>query len=779
MLVAVSPNDPKRAPGSHSDRRHDGSPEPPIELGEPRIEPYEAAAGGVAAVTTALRHTIREAGVRRGGRALLKVNQEDGFDCPSCAWPDPKKRSFVEFCENGARAVADEATRKRVDPHFFARWSIPDLLGQSDRWLNEQGRLTHPMVRRPGSEHYTEISWDEAFELVASELSSVDDPNQAVFYTSGRTSNEAAFLYQLFVRQFGTNNMPDCSNMCHESSGTGLKDTIGVGKGTVQLEDFELADAIFVIGQNPGTNHPRMLTALREAKRRGCTIVSINPLREAGLLAFKHPQHVVDMLGPGVRISDVYLQVRIGGDIALLKGIMKIMLERERADPGSVLDRDFIVQHTSDFDDFATALDAVSWHDIDQQSGVQRCDIEAAAEIAIRSQRTICCWAMGVTQHKHGVDNVQEIVNFLLLRGNLGRPGAGACPVRGHSNVQGDRTMGVWEKLPPWSDRLAQEFSFMPPRAHGYDTVGAIEAMLAGRVNVFLALGGNFLSATPDTHRTAQGLRRCRLTAHVSTKLNRAHLITGDASLILPCLGRSERDQQAGIEQFVTVENSMSIVHASRGTLEPASQHLLSEPMIVAKLATATLAERSRVDWLGLAGNYDRIRDCIERVVPGFHHFNDRVRLPGGFVLPNSARERRFETSNGRARFTVVDLPCMNLEPGQYLMTTIRAHDQFNTCIYDRDDRYRGVYGHRRIVLMNPVDMRSSNLRDGQKVTLISHFGAEQRMASSFVVVPYELPRRCVATYFPEANVLIPLGSYAHKSRTPTSKSVVITIHPA
>ena len=756
--------------------------QPPAEFtGAAKIARRAEAAGGVPAVVSALKFALREAGAARGARTLLRVNQKDGFDCPGCAWPDPEgERSIAEFCENGAKHVADEATTKRVTPEFFKRHSVAELSRQPDQWLNAQGRLTHPVVLRRGSDHYQEISWDEAFRLVAAELNTLASPDEAAFYTSGRTSNEAAFLYQLFVRQFGTNNMPDCSNMCHESSGTALTTTIGVGKGTVTLEDFNRAELIFVVGQNPGTNHPRMLTALRAAKQRGCKIVHVNPLPEAGLLRFKHPQEIADVLGSGVSLSDLFLQVRINGDVALLKGLMKEVLEEESCRPGEVLDHDFIREHTAGFDEFARALDEVSWDDIVEQSGVVREQLREAARLFINSPRTIVCWAMGLTQHKNAVANIQEIVNLLLLRGQIGKPGAGVCPVRGHSNVQGDRTMGVWDRpTPAFLDALAREFNFEPPREHGLDTVGAIKAMHEGRVKVFFALGGNFLSAAPDTEFTAGALRRCRLTAHVSTKLNRAHLVTGEQALILPCLGRTERDVQASGEQFVSVENSMGVVHASRGTLAPASEHLLSEARIVARLASATLRGRGTVDWLALADDYDRIRDLIARVIPGCDDYNRRVRAPAGFSLPNHAREGRFVTDTKRANFTVHELPRLALAPGQFLMMTVRSHDQFNTTVYDLDDRYRGIHHERRVVFLNREDVREAGLDEGQAVDLVSHFEGEERVARRFLVVPYDIPRRCAATYFPEANVLVPIGAVADKSNTPASKSVVITLRPS
>jgi molybdopterin-dependent oxidoreductase alpha subunit len=753
------------------------SAQPPATPEPLRVGPQATSAGGVPAVVSALKHAWGEMGPVRGTRALLNVNQPHGFDCPGCAWPDPKHRTAFEFCENGAKAVAEEATTARVTPDFFRQWSLVELAAQTDHWLGKQGRLTHPMVLREGATHYAPLSWDEAFALIAEELNALGSPDEACFYTSGRTSNEAAFLYQLFVRQFGTNNLPDCSNMCHESSGTALLETVGIGKGSVTLEDFEKAEVIVVIGQNPGTNHPRMLTALEAAKRQGCHIVSINPLPEPGLMRFKHPQKVSGVLGSGTPLAELFLQVRINGDVALLQGLGKALLEAEAKQPGTVVDRAFVEDKTLGYAEYAAHLGTVSWEDVVEQSGVAREQMEAAAGLLARSQRIIWCWAMGLTQHRNAVGNIQEIVNLVLLRGSIGKPGAGVCPVRGHSNVQGDRTMGIWERpRPAFLDALAREVGFEPPRHHGLDTVATIRAMHEGRVKVFFALGGNFLSATPDTEFTAEALRRTRLTVHVSTKLNRAHLVTGRRALILPCLGRTERDVQARGPQFVTVENSMGIVHTSRGTLEPASEHLLSEPLLVARLARAVLGPRSQVDWLGLVEDYGRIRELISRVIPGFEDYNRRVVEPGGFALPNGPREGRFTTPSGKAHFTVHEMPRLKLGPGQLLMMTIRTHDQYNTTVYGLDDRYRGIHNGRRVVMLNAEDMRALGLEAGQAVDLTSHFQGQQRVAKHFVVVPYDIPRGCAATYFPEANALVPIDSVAEKSRTPTSKSVVISL---
>ncbi|MDY7228292.1 FdhF/YdeP family oxidoreductase [Hyalangium rubrum] len=773
------PEEASRSPAPLAPERV--SAQPPPEARPPDIGPPQEVAGGVPAVVSSLQHIWKEMGAVRGTQLLLKVNQKDGFDCPGCAWPDPDaERSMAEFCENGAKAVAEEGTTARVTPEFFRQWSVEALSRQSDLWLGKQGRLTHPMVLREGSGHYEPLSWEEAFALVASELNALGSPDEACFYTSGRTSNEAAFLYQLFVRQFGTNNLPDCADLCHESSGTALGEVLGFGKGTVKLEDFEKAEAIFVIGQNPGTNHPRMLTSLQQAARRGCKIVSINPLPETGLNRFKHPQEAIQLLGPGTAINSLWLQVRINGDVALLKGLGKALLEEEARRPGQVVARDFIRQRTTGFEAYVESLRAVSWDEVVEQSGVSAEQLREAARILAESEGTIFCWAMGLTQHRNAVANIQEIANVALLRGSVGRPGAGLCPVRGHSNVQGDRTMGIVEKpSPAFLDALQRELGFEPPRKPGLDTVATIHAMHEGRVKVLFALGGNFLSATPDTEFTAEALRRTRLTVHVSTKLNRAHLVHGRRALILPCLGRTERDMGAGEARFVTVENSMGVVHTSRGAVEPASEHLLSEPELVSRLARAVLGERSRVDWQGLSEDYDRIRELISRVIPGFEDFNRRVREPGGFYLPNGPREGRFLTPDSKARFTVHPLPRIELAPGQLLMMTIRSHDQYNTTLYGLDDRYRGIRNGRRVVMMHPEDIRARGLTEGQVVDLTSHFQGETRVARRFVVVPYRIPKGCAATYFPETNVLVAIDDFAEKSRTPASKSVVISVAPS
>lgn len=765
--------------------------QPPEETKGPSLREPHRVAAGMRALTQSIRFTFRETGFTRGLATWLKVNKKDGFDCQSCAWPSPDDdRHVFEFCENGVKALTSEATRKQIGPEFFREHSIADLRKQTDYWLELQGRLVHPMVKRPGSTHYEPITWEEAFQLMARELNALPTPNAAAFYTSGRTSNEAAFCYQLFARQFGTNNLPDCSNMCHESSGAALNEAIGIGKGCVTLKDFEQADGIFIIGQNPGTNHPRMMTSLERAKENGATIVALNPMPEPGLMQVVNPnpqeysnvlKFPIKMLfDVGTAITDLWLPVRINGDMAALRGIMKEMLMEEEKSPGTVFDREFIASSTSGSEAFLEHLRATSWEVILRGSGLTCEQIRAAAEIAMKCKRIICCWAMGLTQHKNAVATIQEVMNFLLLGGHIGRPGAGPCPVRGHSNVQGDRTMGIWERMnDEFMAQLGREFGFLPPEEHGTDTVEAIKAMRGGKIRFFLGLGGNFLAATPDTEYTAKALQNCRLTAQISTKLNRGHLITGEIALILPCLGRSEIDRQESGEQFVTVEDSMSVINPSRGHLEPASKDLRSEPAIIAGLAEATLGARTTVDWKGLAGNYDRIRDHIEHVIAGFENFNERIRKDV-FYLPNDARDnRKFNNGIGKAKFVISEIDPHDLRPGEYLMMTVRSHDQFNTTIYGLNDRYRGVYNGRRVIFMNPDDVKDSGLQQGQFVDLTSHYENEKRVAKHFMVAPFNIPRRCTATYFPEANVLVPINSTADRSNTPTSKSVVITVAPS
>ena len=763
--------------------------EVPIETSEARIGRREMAAAGLPAVAQTVRFGVREMGVRRMVSMYLDVNKKDGFDCQSCAWPSPDgERHIAEFCENGAKAISSEATTKRVTAAFFAEHAIDELARRSDKWLNDQGRLTEPVVRRAGRDHYEPIGWDEAFSLIADELHGLDSPDQATFYTSGRTSNEAAFLYQLLARSFGTNNLPDCSNMCHESSGAAMAESIGVGKSTVVFSDFDEADTIFLIGQNPGTNHPRMLTALERAKRNGATIVTINPMPETGLMRVRNPnpqeaKHLItfpaELLGKGAALSDLHLPVRVNGDVAAIKGIMKAVLEEEERRSGKVLDQAFIDQHTSGFEAFAEDLRGTPWDEIIEASGLELDQIRTAGRIAANARRMIACWAMGLTQHRNGVDNVSAVINLLLLGGHIGRPGAGACCVRGHSNVQGDRTMGIWEKVDGgFLDALGREFAFDPPRHDGLDSVDSITAMYDGDVKVLVALGGNLLAAAPDTAYTAVAMTRCELTVQISTKLNRGHLVTGRQALILPCLGRSEIDRQRSGEQFVTVEDSLSVISSSRGSLEPASPDLRSEPAIVAAMATAVLGDTATVQWSALADDYDQIRDHISRVVNGFEDFNKRI-TSDVFSLPNAARHREFKTATDRANFAVTPIPTHRLQAGEYLLTTIRSHDQFNTTVYGLDDRYRGVFGGRRVIFVNHDDVAAAGFTSGQHVDVTSHFENHERTMTRVQVVPYAIAKRSAAMYFPEANALVPVSSVADKSNTPTSKSIRITLTPS
>ncbi|KUL51063.1 MULTISPECIES: FdhF/YdeP family oxidoreductase [unclassified Streptomyces] len=739
----------------------------------PQVAPAQHAAAGLPAIGHTLKIAQRQMGVRRTALTLLRVNQKDGFDCPGCAWPEPDHRHKAEFCENGAKAVAEEATLRRVTPAFFAEHPVADLATRSGYWLGQQGRLTHPMYLAEGAERYEPVSWERAFDIVAEELDALDGPDESVFYTSGRTSNEAAFLYQLFARELGTNNLPDCSNMCHESSGSALTETLGVGKGSVLLDDLHQSDLIIVAGQNPGTNHPRMLSALEKAKNNGARIITVNPLPEAGLERFKNPQTPQGML-KGTALTDLFLQVRIGGDQALFRLLNKLILETEGA-----VDKEFIDAHTHGYEEFAAAARDADWDDTLKATGLERARVEEALRMVLASERTVVCWAMGLTQHKHSVPTIREVVNFLLLRGNIGRPGAGVCPVRGHSNVQGDRTMGIFERpAPAFLDALEKEFGFAPPRHHGLDVVRAIRALRDGEAKVFFAMGGNFVAASPDTEVTEAAMRKARLTVHVSTKLNRSHAVTGARALILPTLGRTERDVQGGTEQFVTVEDSMGMVHASRGRLQPASPALLSEPAIVCRLARRVLGSASRTPWEEFEKDYAAVRDRIARVVPGFEDFNTKVAAPGGFALPHAPRdERRFPTATGKANFTAAPVEYPTVPEGRLLLQTLRSHDQYNTTIYGLDDRYRGIRNGRRVVLVHPDDARALGFADGSYADLVSEWrdGVERR-APGFRIVHYPTARGCAAAYYPETNVLVPLDATADTSNTPASKSVVVRL---
>ncbi|ANI40947.1 FdhF/YdeP family oxidoreductase [Mycolicibacterium vaccae] len=750
------------------------------------VGPAKSEAAGVKAVLVSMQRALSQMGPVRTAATLAKLNQRHGFDCPGCAWPEEHGgRKLAEFCENGAKAVAEEATKRVVTPEFFARHTIAELDAKPEYWLSQQGRLTHPMVLRPGDDHYRPIGWDDAYRLIADELAALDDPNQAVFYTSGRTSNEAAFLYQLFVRSFGTNNLPDCSNMCHESSGTALIDAIGIGKGSVTVEDLVQADLILIAGQNPGTNHPRMLSVLEKAKANGAKIIAVNPLPEAGLIRFKDPQKVHGVVGDGVPIADEFVQIRLGGDMALFAGLGRLLLEaQDKAGPDvQIVDRDFVDRHTAGFAEYETRTRAVDLDTVLEATGIGREQLDRVASMMATSQRIVVCWAMGLTQHKHAVPSISEISNVLLMRGMIGKPGAGLCPVRGHSNVQGDRTMGIWEKMPErFLAALDARFGIASPRDHGYDTVDAIRAMRDGKATVFMAMGGNFVSATPDTAVTEAALRNCSLTVQVSTKLNRSHLVHGRTALILPSLGRTDRDIQATGKQLVSVEDSMSMVHLSRGSLRPPGDHVRSEVAIVCQLARTVFGPDHPVPWETFNADYDTIRDAIATVVPGCGDYNRRVREPDGFQLPHPPRDsREFHTATGKANFAAYPIEWVPVPEGRLVLQTLRSHDQYNTTIYGLDDRYRGVKGGRRVVFVNPADLARFGLADGDRVDLVSEFTdaagqLQERCAKDFRVVGYPTPEGNAAAYYPETNPLVPLDHTAAKSNTPVSKAVVIRL---
>lgn len=742
----------------------------PEDLNSLRLGKVKKTAAGIPAAISSLNHGIRKMGVSKTIKTLLMVNQKDGFDCPGCAWPDPNHRTSFEFCENGAKAVADEAMKDKVNPNFFERYDVQTLLKKSDHWLNKQGRISHPMILKPGSSNYVPIQWKEAFDLISESIKSMDQPERGVYYTSGRTSNEAAFLYQALVRSLGTNNLPDCSNMCHESSGKALGSTIGIGKGTVHLEDFNKSDLILVVGQNPGTNHPRMLTALRDAKRNGSKIVNINPLPETGLSRFKHPQEYMEMDLTSTQLSDMHLQVKIGGDAALFQGVIKHLLDTNNYDTR------FIEEYTIQFEQLKLHMEDFSWNQVIQDSGISKKQIIQFAEMCANSNATIACWAMGLTQHRNGVSVIQEVVNLLLLGGHIGRAGAGVCPVRGHSNVQGDRTVGIWEApSEAFLETMEKGLGFDLPKEHGYDVVESIHAMEKGIVDVFICMGGNFLSATPDTRRTAKAIQNIGLTVQISTKLNRSHLITGKSALILPVLGRTEIDIQNSKKQFVTVENSMGVVHRSEGKLKPTSPTLMSEPSIVAELGQRLVPEN--LSWNTLTQDYDAIRDLMSDSLRGFENYNERVRQDNGFLLPNPPRDKlEFDTPSGKAAFSMNPLPDVSVKSNEYVLMTMRSHDQYNTTIYGLHDRYRGIHGNRRVVLMNSLDMAENGLKTRDVIHLSSSFEGTLRQSNNWIVVAYDIPKGNMAAYFPEANELVPLDSVAEKSNTPTSKWIVVSL---
>jgi molybdopterin-dependent oxidoreductase alpha subunit len=751
---------------------------PPVrDVDEDDLEVEEAghAAAGPKAVAVAMKRAVEQMGIRRTAQTLRRLNQVEGFDCQGCAWPDPdpEHRHAAEFCENGAKAVTEEATLRRLDRGFFAAHSLADLADRTDYWLGQQGRITEPMVLRAGASHYEPVTWDDAFAMVAGHLRGLASPDEAVFYTSGKTSNEAAFAYQLFVRAFGTNNLPDCSNMCHESTSVGLAETIGIGKGSVSLDDVHHAQLIVIAGQNPGTNHPRMLSALEEAKRNGARIIAVNPLREAGLVRFRNPQKPRGWVSGGTPLADLHLPIRLNGDLALFQAIGSLLLEWD------AVDHDFVARHTTGFEEWAAHVKGLDWDLVRRATGLTREQVEEAAAMFRDSSATVTCWAMGITQHRNAVATVKELVNVALLQGNIGKPGAGLCPVRGHSNVQGDRTMGIWERpKPAFLDALEREFGFTPPREPGFDTVEAVRALRDGRARVFFAVGGNFVSAVSDTDVTEDAMRQADLTVHVSTKLNRSHVVTGREALILPALGRSERDRTGGREQRVTVEDSMSAVHASKGPLEPASTDLRSEVDIVCSLAEATLGDVHGLPWADYRADYGAIRRSIAQVVPGCAAYDEKVDQPGGFVMPHPPRDsREFPTGAGRAVFSVSPIDVLEVPEGRLLLQTLRSHDQFNTTIYGLDDRYRGVKGGRRVVFVHPDDIAHLGFADGDHVDLVSEWrDGSERAAVDFRVVAYDQPRGCAAAYYPETNPLVPLDSNAEGSNTPTSKSVVIRL---
>jgi molybdopterin-dependent oxidoreductase alpha subunit len=739
---------------------------------KPEIPP----AGGWEALA-AVGRALREQGAIVGARALLKTNQPQGFDCPGCAWPDPSPTSSFEFCENGAKAVAWEATQKTIGPEFFATHAVSALREQSDHWLEAQGRLTHPLRYNGRTDHYEPVGWDEAYEFIGARLRALPSPDAAAFYTSGRTSNEAAFLWQLFVREFGTNNLPDCSNLCHEASSIGLPQSIGVGKGTVTLADFALADCLISFGHNPGSNHPRMLATLREIARRGAPILVFNPMRERGLVGFRSPKHAGDLLGGGTDLATHYFQPRVGTDHRVLQGLMKRLVELDGA-----VDTDFVRDHTTGFGELATQLRGLDWAKICEGTGLTRAEFDTAARVYAAAPTAIVAYGMGVTQHRHGTGTVQQIANLLLLRGNIGRPGAGICPVRGHSNVQGDRSVGINERPPPdFLDRLEAATGITAPRRHGVTVVECIEAIRRGEIRALIALGGNIAMAAPDPVATHAALGSIGLFAAISTKLNRSHLVPRHDALILPCLGRSDRDVQAGGDQSVTVEDSMSMVHASRGFRTPVSAHLRSEPAIVAGIARAALPA-SRVRWSWLIEDYDRIRELIERVVPGFDDYNRRIRAPGGFHLDNAAAERRWLTPSGKARFIPFDAAAATAAPPGFplRLTTVRSHDQYNTTVYSANDRYRGVAGRRNVVFMNAEDLAALGLRDGEAVDVTAPGeGADPRRLRSFTAIAHPVARGCCAAYFPEATPLVALGDHDPASFTPAFKSIWVRVERA
>ena len=734
---------------------------------------------GFSAIKNSIGQVSKYMKITDAFKLAKKMNQKGGFDCPGCAWPDPddERSSLGEFCENGIKAIAEEAQSKTIGKDFFIKHSVDELSSWSDFEIGKSGRLAEPMFLPEGATHYQPIDWKAAFKKVSEHLNALKNPDEAVFYTSGRTTNEAAFLYQLFVREFGTSNLPDCSNMCHEASGSALSETLGIGKGSVTLDDLYKAEVVIVVGQNPGTNHPRMLTALEKTKKNGGKIIAINPLPEAGLIKFTNPQSPVKLIAGGTQIADIFVPITINGDVAFFKAILLKLLEQEEL-KGNVFDKVFINEFTQGYDAFISDLKTYDFNECLEASGISKAIFDEVFDLILNNNKIIICWAMGLTQHENAVDNIRELVNLLLLKGSIGKEGAGTCPVRGHSNVQGDRTVGIWESAPQaFLDKIEAKYGFKPTNKHGYSVIDAIKAMYQEKAKVFIGMGGNFISAVPDTFYSAQALANCNLTVHVSTKLNRSHLVTGKEALILPCLGRTEKDYQKSGIQMQSVENSMGVVHTTKGVLEPCSDNLLSEVAVVCGLANATLKEKSKVKWLQYQDDYNLVREDIAEVVSGFTDYNKKLKQPAGFYLPNGARIRQFKTKTGKANFSKNKLPKWQLKENELIMMTIRSHDQFNTTIYGLDDRYRGVYNERRIIFMNREDMKLRSLETYDVVNLKSEYNGVTREANSFKVVGYDIPKNCCATYFPETNILVPLDSFAHTAKTPASKSVRITVH--
>ena len=750
----------------------------PENLSGLRLEQPKDFAAGLPAVKVALDHALKEMGIKKSLSSLSKMNQKGGFDCPGCAWPDPEKRSSLgEFCENGVKAMAEEGTGKKVDAHFFAQYSVPEISHWTDFDIGKSGRLTEPMILKEHSDHYEPISWNEAFKHISDELNALNNPNEAIFYTSGRSSNEAAFLYGTFARAFGTNNLPDCSNMCHESSGAALSESLGIGKGSVTLEDFDKAEIVMVIGQNPGTNHPRMLSSLENCKRNGGKIIAVNPLEEAGLIRFKNPQKINGMIGKGTPLTDIHLQVKINQDVSLIKLIIKKLKHRD-LDQENVFDHHFIRTHTTGYASLMEDIDRYDENELLALCGIDENKIDQVVELLSGKKKIIICWAMGLTQHKNAVDNIKECVNLLLLKGSIGIEGGGTCPVRGHSNVQGDRTVGIMHYVSPQLNKsLKRVFDFDPPEQEGYDVVHAIKAMYDKKARVFMALGGNFLSAASDTLYTGEALQNCNLTVHISTKLNRSHVVPGKVSIILPTFGRSELDSSKGKHRFLTVENSMGIVHRTQGRLVPASEKLLSEPEIVAGIASATLKDKFNINWEKLGHDYHLIREKISQVFSGFDDYSNRSQ-GAGFYLPNNSRKGDFSRlPDGKAKFSICQLPKHELKKSEFLLMTIRSHDQFNTTIYGMDDRYRGIYNERRVIFINKSDALSLGLAEKSLVNLVSNYRGIRRTAKNFVLIYFNIPRGNLGAYFPETNVLVPHDEFADISGTPISKSVKVSIH--